>query len=185
MPPKIKFTKEQIINAAIGIVREKGIEYLSARAVASELGSSPQPLFSYFENMEELKKAVILGAEELYNSYTQKVVTEEKYPIYKSIGIAYIKFAREEKQLFKLLFMCENTEETQGNKMDISGVIDVIKKNVDIPDEKAELFHFEMWTFVHGIAAMTMTGYINLSEDMISEMLTDIFEGLKLRFKEV
>ena len=58
MPPKIKYSKEQIIESAIEIVRKNGIENLSARNIANNLNSSPQPIFSYFKNMDELKNSV-------------------------------------------------------------------------------------------------------------------------------
>ena len=55
MAPKIKITKNDIISTAIAIVREKGSEALNARAVASSLECSTQPIFSNFKDMKELK----------------------------------------------------------------------------------------------------------------------------------
>lgn len=181
MPPKIKYTKEQIIENAIGIVREQGIENLSARTLANKLNSSPQPIFSYFKNMEELKHTILDYAYSLYQEYNNEHIKSSKYPIYKSYGMAYISFAKNEKEFFKILFMSEKIE---NNNIDISDVIEVIIKNLNTTEDIAKLFHFEIWTVVHGIASMHITNSVNLSEDDISNILTDVFEGLKLRFKE-
>lgn len=181
MPPKIKFTKEQIFDSAIEIVRKNGVEKLSARTIANSLNSSPQPIFSYYKNMEELKKSVIEYAYNLYQKYNSEHIKSGKYPIYKSYGMAYINFAKNEKEFFKLLFMSDKSEKRD---IDISDVINIIMKNLNLNKENATLFHFETWTFVHGIASMHITNYLNLNEEEISVVLTDVFEGLKLRFKE-
>lgn len=73
MPPKAKFTKEEIVEAALNIVREDGISNLTARALGSELGSSARPIFTVFQNMDEVQQAVIDSAKQLYADYIQKV----------------------------------------------------------------------------------------------------------------
>lgn len=180
MPPKIKYTKEQIFECAIEIVRENGIENLSARTIANRLNCSPQPIFSYYKNMEELKKSVIEYAYSLYNKYNIDYLNSGKYP-YKAYGLAYINYAKNEKEFFKILFMSDKSEKRE---IDISNVINLIMKTLNLSEENANLFHFENWTFVHGIATMHITNYLNLTEEEISNTMTDIFEGLKARFKE-
>lgn len=86
-----------------------------------------------------------------------------KYPPYKASGMAYIRFAKEEKELFKLLFMRDRSDENiTENKEEISPLIDLIKQNLNISEEEAYLFHLEMWIFVHGVAAMAATSYLCL-----------------------
>ena len=107
MPPKVKTTKEHIISAAVEIVRENGAEALNARTVAARLGCSTQPVFSNFATMEDLRLAVAIKANALYETYMQQEIESGKYPVYKASGMAYIRFAKEEKELFKLLYMCD------------------------------------------------------------------------------
>ncbi len=45
MPPKVRFTKDEIISAALTLVREEGLPCLTARALAARLGSSAKPIF--------------------------------------------------------------------------------------------------------------------------------------------
>ena len=105
MPPKVKTTKDDIIHAAINLVREGGAEAINARNIAAALKCSTQPVFSNFASMTELKFKVIEEADKLYNKYINDEVEKGLYPPYKSSGMAYIRFAKEEKELFKLLFM--------------------------------------------------------------------------------
>lgn len=59
MPPKQKVTKEDIVLAAINLVRKNGVESINARSVAAEIGCSTQPIFSNYATMEELKQDII------------------------------------------------------------------------------------------------------------------------------
>lgn len=177
MPPKIKFSKEKIAEKALEIVRQSGIENLSARSLAEELGCSPQPIFSYFENMEEVKLKVFEMAVKEYNSYTECEVKKGIYPEYKSRGMAYIRFAREEKQLFRLLFMGDKKAVSSTDELFDNEVVR-LTENLKLTNDKARLFHLEMWIFVHGIASMMVSESIDLEEDLISGMLSDIYKGL-------
>lgn len=127
MPPKFKFTKEQIITAALNVTRKNGITGLTARELAAELGSSAKPIFGLFQNMEEVQNEVIAAANTLYQSYIQKGMADSKYSPYKSSGIAYIQFAKEEKELFKLLFMRDRTgERIEENREEIRPILNII-----------------------------------------------------------
>lgn len=53
MPPKFKFTRDEITNAALNVTRKNGISGLTARALAAELGCSVKPIFGLFKNMEK------------------------------------------------------------------------------------------------------------------------------------
>ena len=111
MPPRFKFTREEITRAALDLTRKAGPDGLTARALAEALGSSVKPIFGLFKNMEEVQGAVLSAAQDLYQSYLAKEMAAGKYPPYKASGMGYIRFAREEKELFKLLFMCDRKGE--------------------------------------------------------------------------
>ena len=105
MPPKVLFTKEEITDAAVRVVRKKGSSALTARSLAAELGCSVKPIFGAFKNMDEVRSEVIKASEKIYRDRLAQAEKDGKNPPYKSAGLAYIKFAKEEKELFKLLFM--------------------------------------------------------------------------------
>ena len=185
MPPKVKITKEEIIEAALRIVRESGDEALNARNVAAALGCSTQPVFSNFPSMVELRLAVVERADMLYESYIKEEIESEKYPAYKASGMAYIRFAVEEKQLFRLLYMRDRTDERNIELSDgTKRILSMIQKTTGFDEETTKLFHLEVWAFVHGIATMLATGFEKLDFDLISAILTDVYQGLLKRFKE-
>lgn len=184
MPPKFKFTKEEIISAALDLTRENGIAAITALGLASRLGSSAKPIFGLFQNMEEVQKEVLLAADTLYESYIQTDMAGGKYPPYKASGMAYIRFAKEEQELFKLLFMRDRSMEEKGSEKSIDEFTSLIEKNIGISKEEAVLFHLEMWFYVHGIATMIATGYLDWDTEFVSDILSDAYQGLKNRFLE-
>ncbi len=183
MPRQFRFTKDEIIDASITIVREKGFKAISAREIGKALKSSSKPIFSLFENMEEVSNEIIKRAYTIYTQYIENAMKENKWPKYKASGMAYISFAKEEKELFKLLFMRDRTNE-EVEKLNFSPFTEILEKQLGITKEEAELFHLEMWICVHGIASMIATSFLDLDEETISNILSDNFLGLKNRFLE-
>mgnify|MGYP002576925314 CR=1 FL=1 len=185
MPPKFKFTKDEITNAALNVTRSNGISGLTARALAAELGCSVKPIFGLFKNMEEVQQEVLAAANLLYQNYLQEDMVKGKYPPYKASGMAYIRFAKEQRELFKLLFMRDRSSETiEENREEIRPLIELIKQNLRISEDEAYLFHLEMWLYVHGIATMIATSYLNWDYEFISKVITDAYMGLKYRYTE-
>lgn len=184
MPPKFKFTREEIIQAALDLTRESGIAAVTARGLGAKLGSSVKPIFSLFENMEEVQNEVLKAAENLSQARIQETMESGQYPPYKASGIAYICFAREEKELFKLLYMRDRSRETFDEGDSIKPLIEEIQKQTGLSEEDAYRFHLEMWVYVHGIATMIATSYLEWDLDTVSEVLTDAYVGLKYRFSQ-
>ena len=181
MPPKVKVTKEDIIKTALELLRSNGEEAFNARSIAAAIGCSTQPVFSNFETMEELKGAVILAAYELYQGFIKNEVESGKYPKYKAFGMAYIRFAKEERQLFKLLFMRDRTGEDLSPGPDYYESVEIIMQKNGISREKAMLMHLEIWTSVHGIAVMIVTSFIDLEWELISSITSDVYQGIRTR----
>ena len=122
MPPKPKFSKEEIVNNALLLVSEKGVQKLTARDLAERLGSSPRPIFTIFKNMDEVLKEVYDLAMILFSEYANQRV--EGIPIFKQIGISMINFAIKEPKLYQLLFMTEHKEDKNFK----DELIDVLEK---------------------------------------------------------
>ena len=183
MPPKIKITKEEIINTAVEVVRKSGAQAVNARTIASILNCSTQPIFSNFATMEELRLSVVERADALCQEYRKLEVERGKFPEYKANGMAYIQFAKEEKELFKLLYMRDRSDEIISEQADIDDTMEqLVQKNTGLENNAAKLFHLEMWAYVHGIASMLATGFLDLDRELISKMLTDSYLGLRKQY---
>ena len=184
MPRDYLFTKEEVVKAALDLTREKGFAAVSARSLGEKLGTSSRPVFSHFGNMEEVRQAIIEAANDLYQTYRNEETASGRYVPYKASGMAYVRFAKEEKELFKLLFMRDRSQETvKENPEEMGALIALICKQVGIDEEEAKLFYLEMWAFSHGIPSMIATNYLDFDEAFVSRALTDGYEGLKRRYE--
>lgn len=182
MPPKAKFSREEIIEAGIEIVREEGFGALTARALGIKLGSSARPVFTVFRNMEEVQQAVSNAARALYREYVQRGLAE--HPAFKGVGTNYILFAMQEPKLFQLLFMTE-----RDRIPDLNSVLPLIEESYEqillsvqegygLDRDSAEKLYRHLWIYSHGIATLCATGICRFSGEEISSLMTEIFISL-------
>lgn len=188
MPPKAKFTKEEITEAALNIVKTEGFEALTSRELGMRLGSSARPIFTVFKNMEEVQQAVIESARTQYKKYVSQGLTEE-HP-FKGVGTQYILFSVNEPKLFQLLFMTERPQIP-----DLSDVLPLIDESygdilLSIQDEYgidkplAEKLYRHLWIYTHGIATLCATKMCRFTGKEISSMITEVFTGILANIKE-
>ncbi|MCI8464810.1 MAG: WHG domain-containing protein [Lachnospiraceae bacterium] len=188
MPPKAKFTKAEIIEAALNIVRTDGYEALTSRALGTCLGSSARPIFTVFKNMEEVQQAMTQAAKALYREYVNKGLAAA-HP-FKAVGTQYILFSVHESKLFQLLFMTE-----QKQIPDLSGVLSLIDDSYEqillsIQDEykicksSAKKLYHHLWIYTHGIASLCATKMCHFTDEEISTMITEVFMSILKKIKE-
>ena len=182
MPPKAKFTKEEITEAALRIVREEGIEKLTSRNLGKDLGSSACPIFTVFSSMEEVETAAVEAAKAVYKGYVEQGLTEEL--AFRGVGEQYIRFAVDEPRLFRLLFMGE-TEDAQSFEIVLPMLEESYDKILDsemtyygLDQTAAEKLYKHMWIYTHGIACLCATKTCQFSAEEIRDMLGEVFLSL-------
>lgn len=178
VPPKPKVFKEDIINSGFEILRESGKSAINARAVCKRLNCSTQPIFSHFSSMEEFNNALVRKAKDLYNNYIENALKKER--AFKASGRAYIKFAKDEPELFKLLFMGENAENPPAEIYDenYGDVLEKVELSSGLNSEKSKQLYFYMWIYTHGIATLTATKTERFTDEQIDEILTPAYTSM-------
>lgn len=188
MPPKAKFTREEIAQAALSLIEENGKDALTARNLGKKLGSSARPVFTAFNSMDEVFEAAEECANAVYKDYVDAGL-QAPLP-FKGVGEGYIKFASERPKLFRLLFM-----EERGGTPDMNGVLKGIEKSYDkilssitenygVETEPAKKLYLHLWIYSHGIAVLIATRVCSFTDGQISQMLTDVFTSLLIRVKK-
>ena len=182
MPPKPKFTKEEIVAAALELVSEKGIEALTARELGARLGSSARPIFTVFNSMEEVQVEVRAAALKRFESYTEKAM--HYTPVFKQVGMQMILFAIEEPKLYQLVYMSENAGATdfEGITQRLGDVaqlcVDVIRRDYGLSEEDAKALFEHVWIYTFGIGALCATGMCRFSQEEIIQMLGQDFMAM-------
>lgn len=183
MSTQAKITKEIILQAAFEIARVNGLEKVSNREIAKKINCSIRPIYYYFKNTEELNKELYKKIEKYFYKVIMEKVSDD-IPPYKQIGINYIKFARNEKKLFQILFTTGNKnyfEDFIANDLeDYEKLTKIIKNTTKLSDEDISTFHIRMWIFSHGIATLVANDTISLTEEQVRKLLSDEFQALML-----
>ena len=186
MPPKFKFKREEIVEAAVNLTRRGGVDAVTARGIAGELGVSTQPIFTCFKNMEEAKEEVRIYAEKLCHNYLEKGV-EASIPFF-GFGMAYIHFAKEEPELYKMLFI--NPDKEGESMLDtLSGirliVINSIEKTYRFNEKESKRLFRDLWLATHSIATLCVGGICPFSDEEIAKILTGFSVSICKSIKEI
>lgn len=173
MPPRPKFTKEELVQAALELTREGGVEMVVARNLGRKLDTAPSTIFTHFNSVEEIRQAVIEAARELYNGYVEEGL--KMVPPMKGFAVQYIRFAMEEPNLYSLLFMNRREDfkyvDFIINEGHYEKVISAAEVIFAVNREQAEFVYHNLWAYAHGIAVMSATGVCKFSLEEISQML--------------
>lgn len=177
--PKQRITKQMILDVAFNLAREKGYEQVVVKNIADEIGCSVQPIYSYFENMESLREAVIGTAMQFYNNFIYTRV--QKDSILESMAKANVAFAKYETNLFKLLFLQKlnglnsfnDIYEWMGDKQATAQ----LSKKLELPEDKVKEIYIMLIIFTHGVATMIATGGATIADVESAEILEKAYKA--------
>lgn len=187
MPPRVKYTKEQIVKAALKIVSEKGVQALTAKELGAALGTSTTPIFTAFNSMQEVQDVVMTAAMERFGEYAH--VEAERGPVFKQIGMKMIMFAKEEPKLYQLIFMSSISEAQSFNDIYVrlgsvaDECLDALQRDYDLNKEEAKTMFEHVWIHTFGIGALCATGMCDFSHEQIDELLTQDFTAMMMLMK--
>ncbi len=187
MPPKAKYTREEIVQKAFEMAREKGIDAVVARELGKELGTSSSPIFTAFKNMEELHQEVRKVALKEFESYVSDALNYT--PAFKYVGMKMIEFAMREPKLFQLVYMKEH-DSNQSYAMLIDELGDTVRvcneimqQEYALTKEEAEMIFRQVWLHTFGICVLVAGRVCRLTLEEISEMLSMEFKGALMLIK--
>ncbi len=182
MAPKNKFTREEMVAAALRVVRQKGEDALTAKALAEELGTSTQPVFTCFGTMDALRAEVFAAAEKQFVEYIQRGLGEE-IP-FLGFGMYYISFAREEPILYRMLLLAPNAGTMELVDRVGSIVYPRLMEIYRITEPEARRYFRDMWLVAHSVAALAVTG-VALDEEELRRTLAGFSVGILRSIKEI
>ena len=179
MARKETVTKQMILDAAFEMAGENGYREVTARKLASHIGCSTQPIFRVYKNMEELWAAVYDKAVEYFQAFLMKNEHKSDIP-FVDLGMAYISFAMEEKNLFQLLFVTKgNVQKEMYEVVNGEGgnVVKEISKAASQGCKNASAMFMNMFIFIHGAACMSLTGDYDLKDDETLKLLESAYKS--------
>lgn len=178
MPKPITVTKDLIDQAAFSLVREAGIESLTARNIADMLGSSTKPIYRVYGNMETLKETTLTTAIQHMQTYVYKY-QKTGNPMLDS-GLGYISFAKNERELFKIISMnnCLQFSLDAEKNQDLYNLLAAELKEKHFPDQEIREMLVQILVFSYGLAMISYNGLKELSENEAEELLLNFFNRI-------
>ena len=187
MAPKNKFTKEEMVDAALRIVRSKGIDGLTAKTMADELCTSTQPVFTAFGSMDTVKQEVYAAAVCVYDGYMEAGL-KEKIPFF-GVGMQYIRFAREEPELYRFLFLTQTQDKECSAMKSMGHLQELVRPTLiniyHITAEEADIYFRDLWFVVHSLSTLIVTGDCPYSDREIGQILTGFSVSICKSIKEI
>lgn len=187
MPPKPKFTKDEIVQAALEVVSQKGVEALTAKELGDALGSSARPIFTVFRSMKEVQDEVRAAAMRRFERFAAQTLPD--MPLFKQVGMQMVLFGAKEPMLYQLLFMQENHNAASFD--DVFGAlgptaetcIQSLRNAHGLTEAESRLLFETVWIYTFGIGALCATGTCRFSEQRLGEMLSTEFQAMLLFVK--
>ena len=187
MAPKNKFTKEEMVEAALRVVRANGIDALTAKTMADALGTSTQPIFTAFGSMNGIKKEIYAAAIRVYDRYTDAGL-KERIPFF-GVGMQYIRFAREEPELYRLLFLTRAQDKSFSAMQSMQHLQSLVRPTLmhiyRITEQEADLYFRDLWFVVHSLSTLIVTGDCPYSDQEIGQVLTGVSISICKSIKEI
>lgn len=181
MPPKAKISKEMIIEEAFQIARTEGADRITARRISESLKCSTQPVLYYFATVEEIKAAVYRQANDYHTRWLMNMEHDYGNPML-SIGMNYIRFAVEEKNLFRLLFQSDRFSGVSLIDLiqseELEPVMRVLEQEAEVTTDKAKEIFTALFVFVHGYAGIFANNQMIYDENFLATSLTKVFCGI-------
>lgn len=187
MAPKNKFTKKEMVEAALRVVQAKGIDGLTAKTMADELGTSTQPVFTGFGSMDGVRQEVYAAAVRVYDCYVDTGL-KGKIP-FLGVGKQSIRFAREEPELYRLLFLTRTQEQGCSAMKSMHHLQEMVRPTLmtiyQITAEEADMYLRNLWFVLHSLSTLIVTGDCPYSDQEISQILTGFSISICKAIKEI
>ena len=173
MPPAINFSQDAILDEAFTIVRNEGLQMLTARKVARNLECSTQPVFRAFGSMQKLQEAVLHKAKTYAITYLLQGQQDQEQ--FLTMGMQYFRFARTEKVLFKLLFLEGELAMTLETMPEFSSPL-VERMRQDpylqgLSEDRLKRIGRDMWIYTHGLVALMYESERSDAEEVVRAQL--------------
>lgn len=182
MPPKVKITKDMVIDAAFEVTRAEGAENVNARTVAKRLGCSTQPIMYHFAKIEDMKRAAYEKLNRFHTEYLMHVNPQEDVML--GIGLNYIRFAQKEPHLFRFLFQSGFATESNILQMvdspELEPVLCAMQAEMELNREQTKEVFLTLAMFVHGYATLLVNNALEHDEAATAVLLERVYRGARL-----
>ena len=164
------YTRENIIDAAVELIREQGWAQVTTRKIAKQMGASTMPIYSHLKSLGDLEQDLRVKVRGMLKEYQLHFYTDQ--PLL-NLAFGYVVFARDEKQLFRFLYLDRpeliETANLSGMKdsfFEQFGEVSPVGAALSAMEgEGQEAMIQNTWIFTHGLAMLVNSGSLGSCPD--------------------
>ena len=180
-------TRNNILDAALEIVKEDGWQALSMRKIADKIEYTAPIIYEYFANKEGIlfeltrKGYIILGQE------VKKAMQQDAEPTkqLETMWIAYWNFAFEHKELYQLMYgvemnCCYRKNEFPEAELSMNLFFEKIKEVMTAENPKKDFVFrkfYTFWSVIHGLISINLVNR-GRGQEMNQQILQDAIKGI-------
>ena len=185
MPPKVRITKQMVADASFQVIRALGHENLNARTIAEHLGCSTQPVLYSFKTVDEIREAAYKIADKYHTKFIMPKETDPDPML--ALGLNYVRFGHEEKNLFRFLFQTDKfggkSIEVLMSDQELSGIMEIMANGMNVGTEEARKMFLTFFCVAHGLASLLANNSMEYDEGQCRKMLENVFYGMAASHK--
>lgn len=183
------------MQAALQRIAKEGVDKLSLRAVARDIGVSQTAPYRHFKDKQSLLVALAKQGFEELTLHTQEAAEragQDRLKCLMAIGMAYVNFARRHPEQYKLMFGTSIPKRNEYSELMASGMtsFNVILNATILAVEDGILIdedHFLLarscWSKVHGMAMLCIDGFYSCKTE--EELLNFFFKMLWINLRGI
>lgn len=177
MANKKRIYRDDILKASVLVLKQLGETNLTTRNIAKQLNVSTQPIYSEFQNIDDLKQSLV--------DYITVNYLKEKVNNYKHYALKLLNFARNEKQLFLFMYVRQRQNNLFIDDANYDDIISSLSNNLEMDIDKVKEMHKKMQYYCYSLGVMIASNYLDLSEQDLDKELSEIFKILLKYYKNI
>jgi len=175
-----RISRDDIVAAAVELVRTQGHECLNVRTLAAALGCSTQPVLYHFATMDEVREAAYQAVDEQHSSFLTAGLETAADPIMQ-LGLNYVRFAHEEPHLFRFLFQTNAFGGQDLTAMvaapEVRGLVGIVAQSADMDIAQALQVFLTIFVAAHGFASLVANNSLQYDETQVAGVLEAAYSG--------
>ena len=187
MPPKVKFQRDEIVRAALNVVRARGMDALTTRELAAELGVSTRPIFTHFDTMDQLRSEVFELAKSRYREYIERGLAGPTP--FLDVWQQYLHFAKDEPELYRLLFLTRPGNASGGAMEALRFSQELVRESLmrvyNMDGRTADRYFRDIWLVAFSFATLIVTDNCPYTDEEMIAVGAEISLSVCKAYKEI
>ncbi len=193
---EIEAFREKICRVATRRFAESGMDGVTLRGLAQELGCSPMTPYRYYKDKEEIFDAVRVDALRRFNDQMLEAAGRHADPVdrLRATGRQYLEFAKKDPHAYRIIFQLDQAGAGPHDDSELrrgwEPLVATMRAGIEtgrFHGDPNDLAHVA-WCSLHGLVTLQLAGKLRLGrsiENLLDPMLECVIRGASVNPREI